>query len=159
MDGAASFEKILPWGTHNVIDYFQRPDFSSLEVLVFATSGIPAGINNPNYDDIRQLEEFKNVSLGNVLAAKSPAENNVTFMSEADKVALKKLHGPAFEVQVKNFTCVQHSDAAVAGFAARARLGCRHNRYGQFGLLSSSSAAWCVAFGPSARAGRRACMI
>ena len=99
VDAAPSMIPKLPWPRDFEKDKFVAPDFTSLEVLSFASSGIPAGINIPNYDDIRQQVGFKNVSLGNVLSAKAPNEP-IPFIRPEDLSVYQNNRDEAFEVQV-----------------------------------------------------------
>ncbi|KAK6457779.1 dipeptidyl-peptidase [Scheffersomyces xylosifermentans] len=103
VDNATHFIADLPWDKVYEKDTFTPPDFTSLEVLTFAGSGVPAGINIPNYDDVRLNFGFKNVSLGNVLSAnpkKPKKEEEITFIDPSLQEKFIKWRDDAFEVQV-----------------------------------------------------------
>ena len=64
-------------------------------------SVIYAGINIPNYDEIRQKEGFKNVNLGNRVRAGFKVDNdtNVPFLSKEDVEYMKKFRLRSFEIK------------------------------------------------------------
>ncbi|KAF8451160.1 peptidase family M49-domain-containing protein [Boletus edulis BED1] len=107
VNDAPELIKVLPWGPAFEVDNFKKPDFTALEILHFATGGIPAGINIPNYYSVRESSGFKNVSLSNILAAKAPNEQ-VTFIHENDLELYNKWDSRAFELQVANHELLGH---------------------------------------------------
>lgn len=113
--------KTLPWGPLYEVDVFRKPDFTALEVVNFATGGIPAGINIPNYFDIRESLGFKNVSLANILAAKSPDEE-LTFIHPDDAALYKEWDTRAFELQVANHELLGHGSGKLFTADAEGKL-------------------------------------
>lgn len=107
VNDAPELVKTLPWGPDFEVDVFRKPDFTALEVVNFATGGIPAGINIPNYYETRSQHGFKNVSLANILAAKAPNEP-LPFVHPDDLELFNKWDNKAFEVQVANHELLGH---------------------------------------------------
>ncbi|VDQ11711.1 unnamed protein product [Trichobilharzia regenti] len=79
------------------VDAF-KPDFTSLDVVTSETSGIPVGTNIPDYDDVRQVDEFKSVSLGNVLSARFK-DPKTEFLRDEDKQMYVKHAESSFVLQ------------------------------------------------------------
>ncbi|KAJ6502555.1 aflatoxin-detoxifizyme [Mycena sanguinolenta] len=107
VDNAPHLIEGLAWGKDFEVDVFRKPDFTALEVVSFATGGIPAGINIPNYYEIRESAGFKNVSLANILAAKAPGEE-LTFIHPEDVELYNAWDARAFELQVANHELLGH---------------------------------------------------
>ncbi|KII88512.1 hypothetical protein PLICRDRAFT_54343 [Plicaturopsis crispa FD-325 SS-3] len=107
VESAPSLIKALPWGPDFEVDVFRKPDFTALQIVSFATGGIPAGINVRNYYDIRESTGFKNVSLANILAAKAPNEE-LTFIHPSDVELYNAWDSRAFELQVANHELLGH---------------------------------------------------
>ena len=73
-------------------DSFLAPDFTALEVICFATTGCPLGINIPNYDDIRESEGFKNVFLSNAMGAPSSVSAVQFATPEQSKLLIEMMY-------------------------------------------------------------------
>lgn len=98
VDEAQVTLKYLPWGEQFEVEVFNKPDFTSLDVLAFGSSGIPVGINIPNYNEIREHLGFKNVNLGNAYG--KPTRESLQYTPEAEKDLHLKYYNPSLFVIV-----------------------------------------------------------
>jgi dipeptidyl-peptidase III len=110
VDNAPKFLATLPWPNEFEKDVFHPPDFTALDVITFCNSGIPAGINIPNYDEIRMHNGFKNVSLDNVIrsAYGSGSDEPVDYLTSEDSVIFKKYVLKSFTVDVAGHELLGH---------------------------------------------------
>jgi len=82
VDNAEKIITNLTWPKELEIEKFSKPDFTSLDVLTFACSGTPIGINLPNYEDVTRNDGFKNVNLGNCYG--TPNKQFSRFLRDED---------------------------------------------------------------------------
>jgi dipeptidyl-peptidase-3 len=95
VDAAPSVLAQLPWPREFERASFQKPDYTGLEIVAFSTSGLPIGINLPNYSSLRSEHGFKNVSLQNIMRLREEAADKPPSFIHADDVALYKRHAGA----------------------------------------------------------------
>lgn len=112
VDNSNTFIQMLPWnqryGSTFEKDTFLAPDFTALDVVTFVTSGLPAGINIPNYDEIRQTIGFKNVSLDNVIRTGYKTTELPKYLSVADGQIYNTYAEKAFAIDVAGHELFGH---------------------------------------------------
>ncbi|TFK97989.1 aflatoxin-detoxifizyme [Pterulicium gracile] len=108
----------FPWGKDFEVDVFKKPDFTALDVLSFATGGIPIGINIPNYYDIRESVGFKNVSLLNIMNARPSDEKKKTLLHDDDQEVFKKWDLPCMEISTATHELLGHGSGKLFTEAA-----------------------------------------
>lgn len=91
VDNAENMINLFPWDKAFEKDKFSKPDFTSLNIIAFACSGTPIGINLPNYADIVQNFGSKNVDLTNVYP--QPVLSNIFFIKDELKEIYFKYMG------------------------------------------------------------------
>ncbi|KAL5332916.1 dipeptidyl peptidase III [Aspergillus crustosus] len=94
---ADSFVFKLPWvevgdgskGPYEK-DFFDPPDFSSLQSLAYCSSVIFPGINLPNYNDIRQEIGYKYIIFSNRMGVERVRARGLQFVAEAEQEAYQR---------------------------------------------------------------------
>ena len=104
-----SYETIIqaaPWPQTFCKDKFLRPDFTSLDIITFASTGCPLGINVPNYDRVRNDYGFKNVYLANNMSNYS--NMNFSFLDKEDNEMLQKNGNLGYKLHVALHELIGH---------------------------------------------------
>ncbi|KAL3699174.1 hypothetical protein R1sor_017196 [Riccia sorocarpa] len=89
----------LPWPKEFHAEEAQSTGFSCFQIFAFANGSIPAGVNLPNYEDVRVAHGSRNLCFLDVLGSK---DNNfqTTFLDEDDARIVQRLRHEVSVVQV-----------------------------------------------------------
>ena len=79
--------------------------------MTFASSGVPIGINIPNYDDIRNNFGFKNVNLGN--AYPKVTKSTLQFLTSEDSDLISEMYDSAETVAVALHELLGHGSGTL----------------------------------------------
>jgi dipeptidyl-peptidase-3 len=104
-----TYEQIIesaPWPRNFCKDEFKRPDFTSLDIITFASQGCPLGINIPNYDLVRNDIGFKNVYLAN--NALNYIGTTLMFIKPEDMENLRNIGAQSFNLHVALHELIGH---------------------------------------------------
>ncbi|KAL3699171.1 hypothetical protein R1sor_017193 [Riccia sorocarpa] len=90
---------LLPWPKVFHAERIQSSDFSCLEIFTFATGSVPAGVNLPNYEDVRVAHGTRNLCFLDVLYLKDQSFQT-TLLYEEDARSVQRMGHEASMVQV-----------------------------------------------------------
>ncbi|ESU36294.1 Dipeptidyl-peptidase III, partial [Giardia duodenalis] len=82
VERASEILPLLPYPRALERDKFIPPVYNAINIMVFPATGMPIGINIPNYDDVRTNTGFKNVSLLNVMQASSTSRTTTDYLPD-----------------------------------------------------------------------------
>ncbi len=98
VENSDKFIENLPWSKDFEKSSFVSPDFTALDVVAFASSGCPIGINIPNYTEVQETDGFKNISISNAYPKFSV--DNLYFCDEKDAEQIVQLGTQSFVMHV-----------------------------------------------------------
>lgn len=113
VDNSKTILKLLPYPEEYERKTFNPPSYNALSILTFVTTGLPIGINIPNYDEIRQNIGFKNVSLVNVMAGSSSDKKSYPFLTEEELNIVLANSNEALTANVAIHELYGHGSAAL----------------------------------------------
>ncbi|KAL3699177.1 hypothetical protein R1sor_017199 [Riccia sorocarpa] len=91
----------LPWPKDFHAEKVRSTDFSCFEIFTFTGGSIPAGVNLPNYEDVRLANGTRNICFLDVLYMHTKDHNfQTTFLCEGDALLAQKMGHETFLVQV-----------------------------------------------------------
>jgi len=126
VENAEKLISSLPWSKDFEKLSFISPDFTALDVVTFASTGCPIGINIPNYPEVQETDGFKNVSLSNAYPKLN--SENLIFCQEKDVELLVNLGSQSYVMHVACHELLGHGTGKLF----------RKNEKGEFNFDHSS---------------------
>ena len=109
----------LPWGREFDKDKITSINCETLHLLCFSSVGCPEQINFPNYEDIQETQECKNIYFSNVYPSFN--EDSLLFCNEEDTNALRTYGKKANTIYLMCKELFGHSSGKL--------LRCNNNKY------------------------------